>query len=193
MKFNFSEKEIAVLRQNLGIAVDSREQDNKHLIEFFEKTDKHKKKKIKYKTFTLNQGDYSAYLESNEQTRPLGITRDILFSDHFVIERKNSLDELVGNFVERDRLENELARLQRLNIVCQLWVEDEEGYYKMLRGEYKSEMHRNSVEATYNTFQARYGVPVMFYAEKEMGYRMTKYLFSAAVDVLKNRGFIDFE
>ena len=62
-----------ILLSNLCIVVDTREQVNQHIISYFDK------KKIKYTVRKLDQGDYSCYIESNEETIPLGVIRDWYF------------------------------------------------------------------------------------------------------------------
>ena len=65
--YRYTEKELKTLLDNIVILVDTREQVNDHIISYFNA------KKKKYKVEKLDQGDYSCYIESNEDTIPLGV------------------------------------------------------------------------------------------------------------------------
>ena len=55
----------------------------------------------------LDYGDYSFKLPENTE---LGILRDLFFTDEIIVERKNSLEELSGNYsTERNRIKAEFA------------------------------------------------------------------------------------
>src|SRR4051794_40609892 len=97
LKYKYTETEKKVLLSSIVILIDSREQENKHIIEYL------MSKQIPFKEKKLDYGDYSAYLPKNED---LGIIRDLYVPA--AIERKNSVDELVSTIKERTRFENEL-------------------------------------------------------------------------------------
>lgn len=83
------------------VVVDSREQDNKHILDFFDS------KKIPYKKIKNDFGDYTAMIPKNTIT---GFTSDIYFDRDIAIERKNSIDEIAGNLKEdAARLKKELG------------------------------------------------------------------------------------
>jgi ERCC4-type nuclease len=115
-KYSFSDSEIKQLLSSMVILVDTREQQNGHILNYFDS------KKISYKEKKLDYGDYSAYLPKNEG---LGIQRDIFLSP--AIERKNSVDELAGSVKERIRFEKNiqvtfLMKVQTLNHLLNLQV-----------------------------------------------------------------------
>jgi ERCC4-type nuclease len=156
MKYKYTEKEIKAMLASIVILVDSREQQNKHIIDYFES------KKIQYKEKKLDYGDYSAYLPKNEE---VGIYRDLYIPA--AIERKNSVDELVSTIKERTRFENELMRAQRFPFL--ILVEDSNGYEKIIKGEYRSEYQARSLLGSLKAFEARYGFQTVFVAPHTAG------------------------
>jgi bifunctional DNA-binding transcriptional regulator/antitoxin component of YhaV-PrlF toxin-antitoxin module len=122
VRYRYTDSEWKILEKNIVIICDTREQNNKHITEFFDK------KKIKYRTdLKLDQGDYSCYIERNEETKDL-ITRDLFFDKDIVIERKGSVRELAGNLQgsERQRLNKEFATMDKYSTRRILLVEDKD-------------------------------------------------------------------
>lgn len=99
IKPRYTEAERKALLSNLVIQVDKREQNNNHILDFF---DKHK---IQYEERSLESGDYNFYIK---QCSELGIMWD-WWCDNLLVERKNSLDELANNLKE-ERFFNEIKR-----------------------------------------------------------------------------------
>src|SRR5437764_13115639 len=77
LHFRFTDKELKTLLDSLVIIVDTREQKNTHILDYF------RKKEITFKFQTMKTGDYSAYIPSNPE---LGLPRDLYFD--VVVERK---------------------------------------------------------------------------------------------------------
>ena len=116
MEFKFKDKELKKILDNLTIIIDSREQANQHIIDFFNK------KKHSYVIEKLDFGDYSCKLPKGSFE---GQDRDIYFTRDFVIERKANIDELCGNLKEDSaRLKKELAHLNKYNIKYLIYIED---------------------------------------------------------------------
>ena len=164
--YRYTEKELKTLLDNIVILVDTREQVNDHIISYFNT------KKKKYKVEKLDQGDYSCYIESNEDTIPLGVYRDWYFSNRIAIERKNSVDELVQSIKDRDRFENEFARLVINNTKIIVLVEDCNGYERILTGDYRSEYSKNALVGSIETFIARYDLNIQYLDKKYTGYKI---------------------
>src|SRR5574344_863812 len=108
MQVNIKLKDASIdkLVKQMTIIVDSREQENKHILSFFDQ------KKIPYIVRKLNQGDYSAFLSANPE---LGLPFDISLEGVIAIERKGAsgsgLSEIAGNFTAgRQAFENEFIR-----------------------------------------------------------------------------------
>jgi ERCC4-type nuclease len=138
------------------VLVDTREQENSHLLSYFDK------KNVPYVKKSLSYGDYSAFIPKNEE---FGVYRHIFFDNSVIVERKGSLDELAGNLtVGRTRFESELLRAKGANIA--LMVENAT-YGDLVRGNYRSKYEAKSFVATLATFSARYGLDVNF-VEKEL-------------------------
>lgn len=89
----------------LVVLIDTREQKNQHITNYFDK------KGIKYKVQKLDYGDYSCMLPKNES---LGLPFDITLENVIAIEKKNSLEEVAGNLTNgRQAFENEFIRSQK--------------------------------------------------------------------------------
>lgn len=185
MRYKFTDKELGILLKNLKITVDTREQVNDHIISYFDK------KKIGYLVRKLDQGDYSCFIESNEETKPLGVSRDWYFDNDIAIERKNSVDELIQSIKDRDRFENEFARLNKYQITTHLIVEDVNGYEKLATGDYRSEYKKESAIASYETLTSRYEIKTHFLDKKVTGFKIYKVCYYFVRELLKNKGFID--
>lgn len=149
-KYYFTDKEKEELVKSMVILVDTREQKNDHIVTWLDK------KKIKWKSRALKQGDYSFYIEANEA---LGISKDLYFDREIVVERKGSLEELSTNLTkERDRLEKELTLAPRHKV---LLVENA-NYSDVVDGNYRSEYNKKSYWASLHSFWHKYGIPVFF-------------------------------
>lgn len=183
MKYRFTEKEQKILLKNIVILADTREQKWDHIKDFLDR------KKIKYREETLKQGDYSAFIESNEETKPLGVLRDWYFSNDVAIEKKNSIDELASSVKDRDRFENEFARLKMYNTKIFMFVEDANGYENIVKGNYRSQYKAPSFIASLESFTARYDINVQFMDKKTTGYRIYKTLYYHIYEILKNKGY----
>ncbi|MBP7654319.1 ERCC4 domain-containing protein [Candidatus Dependentiae bacterium] len=151
--YYYTDSEIKELLKSIIILTDTREQENKHIISYFDK------KKIGYKQRTLNCGDYSFILPKNE---PLGIVKDIHFNGIFSIERKNGLDELAGNLTaDRQRIESEFIKSINLKRFI-LLIEDVKGYENIINGNYRSEFNNQSYLGSLNSLSIRFNFNYVF-------------------------------
>lgn len=94
--YRYSEKELKEILDTLEIMVDTREQKNQHVLDYFRKKD------VKFRLRKIDTADYSAVIPKNPE---MGITRDVYLSAG--VERKNGVDELVQSIKDRTRFENE--------------------------------------------------------------------------------------
>lgn len=99
MQYKFSEKEIRELLKKIVIIVDTRENANSHIIDWFTNN------KVPFKIQKLDAGDYSCYLPAGSFK---GHQRDIYFTNDIVIERKNSIDEIAMNLKDNKTNINQL-------------------------------------------------------------------------------------
>ena len=166
------EKEIL---KSMTILVDTRENANKHIIDFFDK------KKIAYKNKKLDYGDYSFMLPSNES---LGIVKDVFFDDELVVERKGSLVELSGNLTaDRTRFENELIR--KKDAKFHLMIEN--GSWDMIEThKYNTEYNPKSFIATLNAYIARYHISIDFIEKDYAGSFISRLFYYHLREVIKN-------
>ena len=70
IRYKFKDKEIATIKKNLVVLIDTREQRNEHIKDFF------KDKNINFKVQKLDYGDYSVMIPKDTIE---GQTRDIYF------------------------------------------------------------------------------------------------------------------
>lgn len=159
MRTYYSDGEIKQLLKQITVLVDTREKENQHILDCFDK------KKIKYKQKKLDVGDYSFCIEKNQD---LNIERDLYFDNEITIERKANLDELAGNLTaERERFESELLRGNRMKKF--LLVENEQGYLDIANHKYRSQYAPKSYIATLFAFQSRYNLDINFIRKEFSG------------------------
>lgn len=160
------------LLKSLTIIVDTREQRNEHIREYFNQ------KKMPFVIRTMKTGDYSAMIPTNPE---LGITRDIYLNS--CLERKNGVDELVESIKDRQRFENELIRASKNPFV--LIVEDEKGYENILLGKYRSQYKPESLLGSLKTFETRYDFSTVFLDKKLTGNYIYHHFLYMAREYLK--------
>ena len=152
--YKYTEKEKDALTKSMTILVDTREQENSHILKYFDQRD------IPYKTMKLDYGDYSFMIPKNDE---LGIPRDLYFDKHITLERKGSLEELSGNLTkDRDRLKKEftLAPKNKVMVI-------ENGTYKnMVDGNYDTKYNSKSYWASFHSFWHEYGLPIVFMPDR---------------------------
>lgn len=141
--------------KSIVILVDSREKENSHVTDYFDK------KGILHKKKAMSQGDYSFYLPANSD---LSIPRDLYFDKQIAIERKASLNELSNNFAkERDRFEKELSLCKAQMI---LLIENA-SYSDVIEGNYKTDYNKKSFLGSLHSFQFKYNLPFFFMPESK--------------------------
>lgn len=175
IRYAYTEKEIKQILDSITIVVDTREKMNSHVLEYF------KAKKIPFVIKGMRTGDYGCYIPRNEE---LGIPRDIYLRD--CIERKNGIDELVGNLSKdkRSAFENELIRGSGypFTLVC----EDDNGYGNILSGNYRSEYDPKALLGSLKTFEARYNFSIVYLNPKYTGNYIYYSFYYACREYLKN-------
>lgn len=148
--YRYTDKEVKALLKSIVVLVDTREQQNSHILGWFDE------KKISYKIEKIDTADYSFILPS---TPELGIARDLYFSDKISIERKANLEELSGNFTnDRTRIESEFIRHKGKLL---LLIENA-SYEDIIAHKYKTEYNPVSFLASLHSFSERYNFSVNF-------------------------------
>lgn len=148
--YRYTEQEIKQLLENLVILVDTREKENKHILDYFDK------KQIPYVKEKLEIGDYSFKLLADKE---MGIQRDLYFTNEIVFERKASLEELSNNFTkDRTRMESELLRAKGKVI---LMIENAT-YEDIVKHNYDTQYNPKSFIASLKAFESRYNLNTVF-------------------------------
>lgn len=163
-----TDKEISKIIKESKVIVDTREQKNQHILEYFDKNN------IIWKSQKLDSGDYS--LELPEKYNYL--------NEFVIIEKKNSLSEIAGNFTKgRERFYREFERAK--NKKKHLVVEDAT-WKRVFNENYRSEMSSNSMIASILSFSIKYNMPVWFVGKSESPILIWKLLYYELREKLKN-------
>lgn len=150
--YHYTQTEIKKLLHSAVILCDSREQKNSHILKALDALN------VPHINRKLDCGDYSVMLPARPDA---GITRDIYFDNEIIIERKADLDELSGNFtVSRERFKDEMIRAGAARKY--MIVEQGGGYSAILNHQYQSKLSERAFFASLLSFQARYGLNVIF-------------------------------
>lgn len=128
---------------NLMIVVDSREQENKHIIRNIQE------KGLFYSESGLSFGDYSFYYDGVDYTKD------------FSIERKNSVNELISSLLEK-RFEREFKRGLRTNNSYFEIVVESGSITDIMQGNYRNNIEINKIMAMIHSRQTEYNIPITF-------------------------------
>lgn len=174
LQYRYTDAEIKAILQTATILIDTREKSNNHITGYLDN------KQIPYKPMKLDTGDYSIMLPQREE---MGIQRDLYLP--VTIERKNSIDELIGNFKadKRTAFQNELIRSQETDFI--LMIEQKSGYEDILAHKYRSMMKPTAVIGTLKTFESRYKFNTIFVAKELSPVWIYHHLFYKTREALK--------
>lgn len=156
---------------NIVVLVDTREQENSHIIKYFDRVG------VKHKSRKLDFGDYGLMLPKNEK---FGIMYDMILD--FAVERKGCLEELSGNLTNaRTRIEEEFFRgKEKMALVL------ENGSIDMiLKGDYNTKYNKNSYIGTLMAFCYRYNISYWFVSQENSGKIILALLKYKLKEVLK--------
>ena len=171
----FSKTEInKILKENLIILVDTREKEKKHILDFFDS------KGYQYENKKNDEGDYSIKIKAIPD---MGLYKDIYIP--VMIEKKNSVNELVQSIKQRTRFENEFLRASFKNEKIILLVEEAEGYQNIITGKYNSDYKPKAFLGSLKSFEARYKFDTVFLDKKYSGNFIYWTLYYAAREYLK--------
>lgn len=181
--YKFTDTEIKkLMKENLLILYDTREHKNKndHILEYFDKN------KISYKKQKVDEGDYTAIIKKRPD---MGVYRDLYFP--IAVERKDSVNELVGNLTEetdtRDdvRLIRELHRAKMKGIKISLLIEEKNAIEKIKRGDYISLMKPPAVIGRLSSIQDLYLQDTIFTDKSNSGFEIYRKLYYGVRNCLK--------
>lgn len=158
-QYKFSLSDIKKLTKSMVILVDSREQKNGHILDYFKRQD------ISYQITKLDYGDYAFMLPAS------AAGQDIFFHRDCVIERKGSLEELSGNLAQnRERFEAEFLRAGNDGCKTYLMVEAPGGYSDIIGHKYRTEFTPAAYMASLKTWESRFGCNIQFIDKQYSGY-----------------------
>ena len=164
---HWTEAELSAELKKLTIIVDSREQVNNHLTEWWDQ------KSIPYTTRKLDVGDYSAQIG------------DMTLEEDIVIERKRNLDEIAGNFTSaRERFEREFLRAKANGTKVFLIIENAT-WEDIYLHNYRSQLSEKSLVASLLSFQIRFNITILFCATQNTPRLIYNLLYYAAREQLK--------
>lgn len=180
MKVNIklSDTDIKKLLKQVVILIDTREQENQHIINFFEK------KKIAYKIKKLDFGDYSAELKANNE---IGLPFDVTLENVVAIERKGAsgfgLNEISNNFTDgRTAFENEFIRA---NQFCEnFYLVIENGSWQDIKNhKYRSQLNENAFYNSLLSWRDKYKFNIDFVNTENVG----EHIYKIICVVLKHK------
>ena len=171
MKNNYTDNQIKEIMKSAVVLIDTREQENTHIIEWLEL------KKIPYKSKKLDYGDYSLLIPANVEN---GIVQDKLLG--YAVERKGSLNEISGNIANgRTAFENELIRGKGKTTVI---IEDG-SWHDIITHSYRTKYDSKAFIASLLTFYHRYDIPFAFCSKQHIGEIIYKLLIYKLREDLK--------
>lgn len=172
--YRFSVEELKKLSRGIVVLVDSRENRNDHILDYFNKQG------ITYRVSKLEYGDYSFMIP----TEAAG--EDIYFHKDICIERKASLEELSGNFTrERDRFEKEFLKAGNDRVKVYLMIEAPGGYSDIIGHKYRTDFTPAAFMASLKTWEHRFDTNVQFISPEYAGYYIVSTFQYYAREILK--------
>ena len=169
VSLKLKDADIKKLIKQVVILVDTREQKNQHILDFFDK------KKINYKVKALKFCDYSAELKANEE---LGLPFDISLENVVAIERKGAgkygLNEIANNFTDgRTAFENEFIRAKENCKNIYLLIEN--GSWEQIRNhKYDSQLNENAFYNSLLSWRNKYNINIDFVETENIGEHIYK-------------------
>ncbi len=158
-EYKYTTEQIKGMLKYLTVLVDSREQKNGHILDYFQRQG------IPYEVEKLDFGDYSCLLPA------AAAGRDIYFHDSIVIERKNSLEEISGNLSKgRERFEAEFLKARNAGAKVYLLIESPLGYTGIITHGYKTQMKPAAFMASLKTWEHRFDTNIQFIDPQYSGY-----------------------
>lgn len=160
---------------NFKIIIDSREKEIGHIIKAFEKNN------VPYERRSLPIGDY--LIESS-----------VGYVPNVVIERKASIDELIGNLLDtatkdengHNRFTRELIRAKKANKKFILLIEDEKFYINMLKGNYRSKVNPKAAKGMIISLESKFkNLSIVWMSKKEVASYIHSILYYSLREDLK--------
>lgn len=183
MRYKYTDKEMKKILDSMVVIIDSREQNNQHIIDYLNKHNK------PYKVVKNDFGDYTAMIPGGTLT---GFTQDIYFDRDIAIERKNSIDEIAGNLKDdAARLKKELAHMNKHEIKYFFFVEDKNFHENLRQGNYRSQYDPFTLmQRIKKGIEAEYGTVIVPVGKECIGSEIYYTLQAYVYNLFKHKGFI---
>lgn len=173
MKYYYTEKEFKTLCGDIEILCDTREQENEHILNWFDK------KKVQHCERALKYGDYCFRISPKSNVRLAAAW----FTDEVFIERKNSLDELASSLTSQ-RFYRELREAVRIEHKY-LIVENANGYNDIFLHKYRNDYDPKAFYNTLQSLQFKYDIHVIFVPSEATKYLTGQQIWSICKTALK--------
>jgi ERCC4-type nuclease len=174
IKYYYTDKRYKELLSNMVILHDSREQTSGHILEYFDKIN------IKHEKRALKTGDYSFKIKACSE---LGFPIDTYFTDDLVIERKNGVKELAGNFANNQKDDRFMRELNRtINIDNVYIIVENDRLDDIMNHKYDTDYNELSFLRTLLTWQKRSNFYLNFVNKENMG----KFIYEICKNCLDN-------
>ena len=139
-----------MLKNEMIVVVDTREQKNQHILDYFEENN------IQYICEKLDSGDYSFDIVGYPE-----------LSRKYCIEKKNGIDEICNNFTKkREQFKNEFDRAKENNVTMDIVIENTT-WKKIYGGKYRSNMLPQALSASIFAFARKYKMNFWFVDKSE--------------------------
>ena len=183
MRYKYTDKEMKNILDSMVVIIDTREQNNQHIIDYLNNHNK------PYKIVKNDFGDYTAMIPANTLT---GFTHDIYFDRYIAIERKNSIDEIAGNLKDdAARLKKELAHMNMHKIKYFFFVEDKNFHENLRQGNYRSQYDPFTLmQRIKKGIEAEYGTVIVPVGKECIGSEIYYTLQAYVYNLFKHKGFI---
>ncbi|GAA6514574.1 hypothetical protein K370107A2_15770 [Merdimmobilis hominis] len=160
----YSEKETAAILKAMEVQVDTREQVWGHVEKSLGEMG------VKAQQKALPQGDYTALVPlSAFGPEYEGLPGYQSLQDEVVVERKANLDEIAGNFTaDRRRFEGEFQRAKARGVKVFLLIENA-SWQDVWSHNYRSRLSPKALAGSLLSWQAKYGVTLLFCRPEESG------------------------
>lgn len=176
--------EIEKCLKSMKILIDTREKITEEYKRRIEEMD------CSYEQRKLDYGDYSC-----TATLPTGEKLDL--SSKVVIERKQNLDEIIQNFLDKqsvqeengeanNRLKREFIKAKQNNCKIYLLIENAT-WEHAFHGKYRSKIHPNALIAFLLSYTIRYDLRILFCKSETTGKLIKTVLYRELKEYLENK------
>lgn len=174
---SLSKTTIEKLLKQMIILVDTAEQENSHILQYFDS------KGIAYRKKSLEFGDYSCELKKCDE---LNLPCDLTLENIVVVERKNSLDEISANFKSgRKEFHNEWIETIRVNVATKHLMIEKGSWQDIHEEKYKYPYDSKTFYNSLLSFQNRYNFKIDFVPKQLAGQHIARIMQMQLKNILE--------